>query len=37
MDIFRHVDPGVPLNPLTFLADLIELLFQVCRLMLRLT
>jgi acetyl esterase/lipase len=37
MDIFRHVDPSVPLNPLTFLADLIELLFQVCRLMLRLT
>ena len=36
MDIFRHVDPRVPLNPLTFLADLIELLFQVCRLMLRL-
>jgi hypothetical protein len=27
----------VPANPLTFLADLIELLFQVCRLMLRLT
>lgn len=37
MDIFRHVDPRVPANPLTFLADLIELLFQVCRLMLRLT
>ena len=37
MDIFRHVDPRVPPNPLTFLADLIELLFQVCRLMLRLT
>jgi dipeptidyl aminopeptidase/acylaminoacyl peptidase len=37
MDIFRHVDPGVPTNPLTFLADLIELVFQVCRLMLRLT
>jgi acetyl esterase/lipase len=37
MDIFRHVDPRVPSNPLTFLADLIELLFQVCRLMLRLS
>lgn len=37
MDIFRHVDPRVPPNPLTFLADLIELVFQVCRLMLRLT
>jgi acetyl esterase/lipase len=36
MDIFRHVDPRVPANPLTFLANLIELLFQVCRLMLRL-
>lgn len=36
MDIFQHVDPRVPLNPLTLLADLIELLFQVCRLMLRL-
>jgi len=36
MDIFHHVDPRVPANPLTFLADLIELLFQVCRLMLRL-
>jgi dipeptidyl aminopeptidase/acylaminoacyl peptidase len=37
MDIFRHVDPRVPPNPLTFLANLIELLFQVCRLMLRLS
>ena len=37
MDIFRHVDPHVPPNPLTFLADLTELLFQVCRLMLRLS
>ena len=37
MDIFQHVDPRVPPNPLTFLADLIELLFQVCRLMLRLS
>jgi acetyl esterase/lipase len=37
MDIFRHVDPAIPANPLTFLADLIELLFQVCRLMLRLS
>ena len=36
MDIFHHVDPRVPANPLTFLADLIELLFEVCRLMLRL-
>jgi acetyl esterase/lipase len=37
MDIFRHVDPRLPTNPLTLLADLIELLFQVCRLLLRLT
>jgi acetyl esterase/lipase len=37
MDIFRHVDPRVPPNPLTFLADIIELLFQVCRLMIRLS
>ena len=36
MDIFRHVDPRIPANPLTLQADLIELLFQVCRLMLRL-
>ena len=36
MDIFQHVDPRVPANPLTFEADLIELLFQVSRLMLRL-
>jgi acetyl esterase/lipase len=37
MDIFRHVDPRVPANPLTFLADIIELLFQVNHLMIRLT
>jgi len=36
MDIFSHVDPRVPANPLTLQADLAELLFQVCRLMLRL-
>jgi hypothetical protein len=30
------VDPRIPANPLTLQADLIELLFQVCRLMLRL-
>jgi dienelactone hydrolase len=37
MDIFGHVDPSVPPNPLTFLADLTELLFQVSRLMERLS
>jgi dipeptidyl aminopeptidase/acylaminoacyl peptidase len=37
MDIFRHVDPRVPANPLTFLSDVTELLFQVCRLMTRLS
>ncbi|MDP2948376.1 MAG: hypothetical protein Q8P22_02415 [Chloroflexota bacterium] len=35
LDIFRHVDPTVPANPLTFLADLIELFFQAYRLLLR--
>jgi acetyl esterase/lipase len=37
MDIFRHVDPRVPANPLAFLADIIELVFQVNHLMIRLT
>ncbi len=37
MDIFRHVDPRVPANPLTFLSDVTELLFQICRLMTRLS
>jgi acetyl esterase/lipase len=36
LDIFRHVDPTVPTNPLTFLVDLIEFFFQAYRLMLRL-
>jgi acetyl esterase/lipase len=35
LDLFRHVDPTVSTNPLTFLADLIELFFQAYRLMLR--
>ena len=36
LDLFRHVDPTVTANPLTFLANLIEFLFQAYRLMLRL-
>jgi acetyl esterase/lipase len=36
LDLFRHVDPTVTANPLTFLADLIELFFQAYRLMLQL-
>jgi acetyl esterase/lipase len=36
LDIFHHVNPTVPTNPITFLADLIEFLFQAFRLMLRL-
>jgi len=36
LDLFRHVDPTVTANPLSFLADLIEFLFQAYRLMLRL-
>jgi acetyl esterase/lipase len=36
LDLFRHVDPTVSANPLTFLADLIEFFFQAYRLMLRL-
>lgn len=36
LDIFRHVNPTVPTNPITFLADLIEFFFQAYRLMLRL-
>jgi acetyl esterase/lipase len=35
LDLFRHVDPRVSANPLTFLADLIEFFFQAYRLMLR--
>lgn len=36
LDLFRHVDPTVTANPLSFLADLIELFFQAYRLMLQL-
>ena len=36
LDLFRHVDPTVTANPLTFLANLIEFFFQAYRLMLRL-
>jgi hypothetical protein len=36
LDLFRHVDPTVTANPLTFLVDLIEFFFQAYRLMLRL-
>ncbi len=36
LDIFRHVNPTVPANPLTFLADLTDFFFQAYRLMLRL-
>jgi acetyl esterase/lipase len=36
LDLFRHVDPTVTANPLTFLADLFEFFFQAYRLMLRL-
>jgi len=36
LDLFRHVDPTVTANPLTFLADLIAFFFQAYRLMLRL-
>ncbi|MGQ9572679.1 MAG: alpha/beta hydrolase family protein [Dehalococcoidia bacterium] len=36
LDLFRHVDPTVTANPLTFLADLIQFFFQAYRLMLRL-
>lgn len=36
LDLFQHVDPTVTANPLTFLANLIEFLFQAYRLMLRL-
>jgi acetyl esterase/lipase len=36
LDLFRHVDPTVTANPLSFLADLIEFFFQAYRLMLRL-
>jgi acetyl esterase/lipase len=35
LDLFRHVDPRVSANPLTFLADLIEFFFQAYRLMLQ--
>lgn len=37
LDIFRHVNPRLPANPITFLANVIEFLFEVLRLMLRLT
>jgi len=36
LDLFRHVDPTVTANPLSFLVDLIEFFFQAYRLMLRL-
>jgi len=36
LDLFRHVDPTVTANPLSFLADLIEFFFQAYRLMLQL-
>jgi acetyl esterase/lipase len=36
LDLFRHVDPTFSINPLTFLANLIEFFFQAYRLMLRL-
>jgi acetyl esterase/lipase len=35
LDLFRHVDPTVTANPLSFLVDLIEFFFQAYRLMLR--
>lgn len=37
LDIFRHVTPRLPTNPLAFLVDLLKFFFQVYRLGLRLT